>query len=171
MQITMGAQDSILGGSVAPLQLGIPSGAVSDTNVAAAAAIQTTKLLHQYLKHYSQAAVNVAAERKVVHVVRGTGGEQLAEALVGAVTAPIGAATFVIDIQANGVSLLSAGPVTIGTSQIASNYATYSLTLAAGAASIAQGQAVEVVISSPTAGGGTLAQEVFAQLKFRGPAQ
>lgn len=145
----------------------IPSAlAVTNAQVAAAAAIAATKLQHQYGKHYSQAqGTAVAADRRIVHVVYGLTAAILS-LRVGAAVAAIGDSTLTVDLLKNGTTILS------GTVTLTSSNAAYSLSDPSGFTSTALvvGDVLEVKVTV-SAGTGTLAKGVFAQLNLREDAQ
>jgi hypothetical protein len=168
MQTNLALADAIVGGTFAPSNLNAPTGCIGDAQIAAAAGIKASKLQHQYVQPYSQpGASNAAVERKVAHVVRGATG-LVVDFNVGARVAAIGGATATIDLQANGVSLLTT-PVSLTSATAA--YALLAGSLAAGAASLTAGMVIEVVVSAATVGGGTLAQGLFAEVNIREDAQ
>lgn len=159
--------DLYVGGSLSCKTFAPPAGCIGDSAVEASPgaglAIQASKLQQQYTKTYSQpGASNAAVERKVVHVVEGATAT-IQSFQVGARVAAIGAATATIDLQVNGTSILTA------TISLTSATAAYALVTPAGytSTSLTQGNVVEVVVSAATAGGGTLAQGLFAQVEIR----
>ena len=168
MSQTVMPNDLLVSGNITSKTMNIPAGAVNDAAVAAAAGVQASKLQHQHECEYSQpGAQNAAVERKVVHIVRGATG-LVGDFQVGARVAATGNATATIDLQSNGVSLLT-GQITLDSTTAA--YVLKAGSLAAGALTLAAGNVIEVVISAVNAGSGALAQGLFAEANIREDAQ
>jgi hypothetical protein len=168
MQLSLTLNDSIYGGVLAPSSFAPPAGSIPNVAIPAAAGISASKLQHQYEKEYAQPGATAAfVERKVVHVVRGANAS-ITDFQVGAVVAALGAATATVDLQSNGVSLLTA-PVSLTSATAA--YGLVAGALAAGAGTLVAGNVIEIVVSAATVGGGTLAKGLFGQANIREDAQ
>ncbi|MGC9260922.1 MAG: hypothetical protein ACP5I8_12735 [Phycisphaerae bacterium] len=131
---------------------------ITDTNVAALANINATKLNHQHREVYAQAtASTAAAARQVVQVTYGATGTIIAYSAGLAGTANAGGATITVDLFKNGVSILTA-PITISTQAVR-------VLTAAGIAttSTVAGDVFEVVVTV-TPGSGTLGTGLFSSL-------
>jgi len=154
--------DVLVNGVLYAKQMAVPAGTITDAGVSAAAGIQSTKLQQQRGETYTQMAANatVIAERRVVHVVYGATG-LLLRFSAGSVVAHIGAAVCTVDLKKNGVSVLSA-PITLNSSNVALTPVNATITTTG----LVAGDVLEVVTTA-TAGGGTLATGVFAQVDFQ----
>src|SRR5262245_52412342 len=102
------AVDLFVNGALTCRSFTPPANCITDAAIQAAAGVQASKLQHQYEKVFRQASTSTAATgQEVVHAVKGATGVVL-EFSVGAITAALGAATAVMDLLKNGVSMLSA---------------------------------------------------------------
>jgi hypothetical protein len=100
--------DVVVSGNVSAGTETIPLGAVGDPQVAVGARIQASKLQHQFEPVYSQTStVNAAADRKVLHVVRGATGTLL-DFGAGSITAAQAGSSCVVDLLKNGTTILTA---------------------------------------------------------------
>jgi len=137
------------------------SGAVTNGHVNASAAIAATKMQHQYEKVYAQESATAAAdESRVIHVVYGATGT-IVTFKAGSVAANVGDSTVTVDLEKNGVSVLTAA-ITLDNTNAA-------FTPEAGtidSASVSDGDVLEVVIDA-TVGTGTLAKGVYGSLIIR----
>lgn len=140
----------------------LPANSVSNTNVAAAAGIEATKLQHQHQQLVAQAHGTAATtERRVIHVVKGVSGS-VVNFRAGVVVACVGAATISIRLKKNGSNIDTAATV------LDNANAAFAIEAAAGFSSttLAAGDVLEVDITA-TAGGGTLGQGLFCELTVR----
>jgi len=161
MQQQLAITDAIVGGLFAPNQFTPPSNSIPGTAISGQ--LPNSVLQHQYEKEYSQpGASNAAVERKVVHVVHSANGGTVVDFNVGARVAAIGGATATWDLYKNGASILT-GTITLdnGTAAYVLKAGTLSAT------TLAQNDVLEVVVPAVAAGGGTLAQGLFATVTVR----
>ncbi len=145
----------------------LPVNAVTDVTVIAAANVAASKLEHQYEPCYSQEpATTGAVDAKVIHIVKGATGT-LIDFRVGAYVAAIGAATTTWDLKKNGTTILT------GTISLTSATAAFAKLQPGGytSTSLVTGDVLTVHITAATAGGGTIAKGLFAQLVVREAAQ
>lgn len=142
----------------------VPAGSWTNTQINASAAIDATKLKHQYAPVFSQVHGSAAtSERRVIHVARSAGEVTAAEA--GHVVAGAGGATVTVDVRKNGTSILTgATPISLTVAGAAYSKTTGSLNSSLTA--YVAGDVFEIVLVA-TAGGGTLPQGVFADVVFR----
>jgi hypothetical protein len=143
-----------------PEQISLPSACVSDSQVAAGAAIQQTKTEKKSMPVYAQAGGSSAvSERRVAYVVSGATGTVLS-IKAGVVVAGTTGNTTTIDVQKNGTTILTA-PVAVSTTTA------YTL-VAAGIASstLAAGDVLEVVVAA-AAGAGAVPKGVFVVFALR----
>lgn len=138
----------------------LPSGSIGNSQIASSAAIDATKLQHQYAKQFAQVHGTAAtAERRVIHRAKGAG--TLTEFKAGPVVAATGDSTVTVDLRKNGTTVLS------GTISITSGTAAFAVvTGSISSASYSAGDVFEVV-QTVSAGTGTLPQGVFAEAVFR----
>lgn len=157
--------DVLIQGTLTPTTINLPASSVTNTAVAAAAGISASKLQHAHRAVLAQgSASNAAAQTQVLHVVVGaTGTVQAVKA--GAVVPAVGAATATVDIKKNGTTILSA-PISLSSAQTARQLVSGTITVPA----VAVGDVLEIVITA-TAGGGTLAQGLFAAVDIFEDAQ
>lgn len=134
----------------------IPAGAISSSNIASP--LDADKLTHAHRAVYAQgSAVSAAAATQVIYVVVGATGT-IEAVKAGAVVPAVGAATATVDIKKNGTTILSA-PISLSSAQTARQ-------LVSGTISdddVVAGDVLEIVVTA-TAGGGTLAQGLFAMV-------
>lgn len=144
--------------------LSLPTGSVGNTQIAALAGIDASKVIHFISKCLSQGSTATAsAQSGVIHVAKGAGTIQAFRA--GSVVANIGAAACTVDLKKNGSSILSS---TIALNSSISAYATVAGTISH--TTYVAGDVFEWVVTA-TAGGGTLALGLFAQLESFEAAQ
>ena len=152
--------DMTVAGALSAGSINIPANSIADAAIPAGANISYLKLEQLKQATYSQAGVAVS-ETRAIHVVRGVGGATVLEFVAGAVVAPIGAATVTFDLRKNGATILSA---VINLTSATAAYAL--LTAAIASAGLVQGD-VLTIVTVATAGGGTLPQGVFAQVRLK----
>ncbi len=129
---------------------------VDNDAVTSDADIDASKLEHQHRQVYAQESDTTSVtETRVVHVVDGAAGT-INAFKAGSVTVCSGAATIVVDLLKNGVSVLSAG-ITLDTGNSIRVVEAGTIS----SASVAAGDVLEVDVTA-TAGGGTLGKGVFA---------
>lgn len=137
----------------------IPSvGAVSNTHVAADAAIAYTKLQHLHHRQYAQPNTAAAAVTQVIHEARAAG--TVLAVRTGSIAAAIGDAVVTVDIRKNGSTILSS-VITLDNGNTA--YVSEAGTIT-GTAYVA-GDVFTVVVTA-TAGTGTLPTGLFATVLF-----
>lgn len=145
--------------------LAFPAGSITNTMIAASAGLSASKLEHQHQPVYAQNGnVDSAADRKIIHVVRGDTGT-IQSFHVASRVACTGNATITVDLLKNGTTILSAAVVL--------DNANTAYTLEAGtisSASVVQNDVLEVNVTV-NAGTGTLGDGVFAVLNIREAAQ
>lgn len=157
--------DLLVRGKANFASLNIPAGTVTDAMIEALAGIAASKLQHVHRKEFAQgSASNAAAATQVIHVVIGTTATVMS-VKAGAVVPAIGAATATVDIKHNGTSILSSA-ITLNSSQTARQLVSATISTPA----LAAGDVLEIVITA-AAGGGTLAQGVFAVVDIFEDAQ
>lgn len=138
----------------------VPDASFGNAQIDAANPIDQTKLKHQYIQVYAQPHGTAAVtERKVNHVARSTGTVEAIEA--GIVVAAAGAATVTVDLRKNGTTILSA-VITINNTHVA--YQEVAGTISSAAYVV--GDVFELVVTA-TAGGGTLPQGLYVDVKYR----
>jgi hypothetical protein len=150
--------DVVFTGNIAPATITQPPGSITDASIAAAAKVQASKLQHQFEALYAQVStVNAAAERKVLHVVRGATGTLL-DFGAGSVTAAQAGSSCVVDLLKNGTTILSA------TNTLDNGKANFALVSPAGYSSTALvvGDVLEVEVK--TVVGANPPKGVFARL-------
>lgn len=159
--------DVVILGNLATRTQTIPANSIGDAQVAGLAGIQASKLQQQYDPCYHQGSTaNAAADRQIVHRVKGATGV-IVSMDVGAVVAGTGTASVVFDLWKNGTTILT-GTVTLTASTVA--FATISPGAFTSTALVA-GDVLEVKVTSPSAGTGALAIGLFAPLCIREDAQ
>lgn len=151
--------DLVVAGTLYAQNMVIPAASVGDSQIPANAGIEASKLMHQHRAVYAQgsSSTTAAADTKVLFTVYGTSGTIIAFR-AGAVVPNVGAATCTVDLRKNGTTVLSA-VITLNSSQTARQLVSGAVTTTA----VASGDVLEVVVTA-TAGGGTLAQGLFASL-------
>lgn len=144
-------------GALGAKSLSVPAGSIVDASVNAAAAIAATKCKQRRHKNYAQPNTTATAETRVIHTVYGaTGTVQSFKA--GSIGANVGAATITVDLKKNGTTILSAAiSLTSSTSALAEVAGTIS------SAGLVEGD-VLTVVTTATAGGGTLGTGLFAEI-------
>lgn len=135
------------------------AGSVGDSQIAATAGIQATKLTHDHIRSHSQPNTTATTETRGIYVARNAG--TVVELSAGSIVANIGAATVTVDLKKNGVTILS-GVVTLDNANTARVVEMGTIS----GASYAAADFFETVITA-TAGGGTLATGVYVQALFR----
>src|SRR5262245_33767755 len=158
--------NTYINGALSARSMAIPAGTLTDSGVNASAAVQATKLQHQYTKTFAQVTGSVATtERRPFHSVYGATGT-----IVGfratITVACAGAATISIRLKKNGTNIDTAALVLDNTNTA------YIWESAAGftSTSLVAGDVLEVD-STATAGGGTLGQGLICELVTREDAQ
>lgn len=138
----------------------VPSaGSVRNAGVAADAAIQATKLQHQYVQHYFKTGT-AATETVPIHVAYGATGTIVA-IKAGSIAIAVGAATVTIDLKKNGTTCLSA-VITLDSGNTARVVEAGTLTVT----DYVTGDFFELVITA-TAGGGTIPTGLGVVVVFR----
>lgn len=141
--------DAVITGTLTVGSIVPGAGDISNSHIAAAAAIDRSKLIHEHRPPYAQPDANVVAERMVIHTVRGPSNAVVKEfgALLATQipdTAPGSSGrTATIDLLKNGSSILTA------TIQLDSTNTLRTIelgTLTAGA-TLAQGDVLEVNVT------------------------
>ena len=152
--------DFLFAGVVVHQQGTIPNNSVNDAKVASLAGIQASKLQQQRNVVYGQPGGAISfTDRQVIAVVNGATG-LLAGFKAGSKTACVGAATITLDLQKNGVTMLSA-VITLNNA----NTAYVSVAAALAVTAMVAGDVLEVVVTA-TAGGGTIGSGVFCEAVF-----
>jgi len=142
----------------------LPSSCITNTMIAAAAAIDATKLEQQYTPEYAQPSGQPAyAETKKLHTTYAAGDVIAFEA--GSVLPNLDGATVDVDLQVDGASILTAA-VELDDTHTA--YEIVSGTI--DTEDIAAGKVLTVVIT-PTPGTGSCAQGVFCRAIVREAAE
>jgi len=151
--------DVVISGTLYAQNMVIPAASVGNSQIPAAAAIDASKVMHQHRAVYTQgsSSTTAAADTKVIFTVYGTSGTIIAFR-AGAVVPNVGAATCTVDLRKNGTTVLSA-VITLNNTQTARQLVSGAVTTTA----VASGDVLEVVVTA-TAGGGTLAQGLFASV-------
>jgi hypothetical protein len=164
-QSTLGS-DLYVNGHLSAKTASLPASSVSNNSVAGSAGIEASKLQHQHQQVYSQNAnADAAADRRIIHVVRGNTGE-IQSFHAGVRVVCTGNSTITVKLFKNGTNILSADVV------IDNSNTAYSLEAATGFTSttLAQNDVLEVDVTV-SAGTGTLGDGVFAVLNIREDAQ
>lgn len=141
--------------------IALPDGAVTNLQVQAGAAIDSTKLIQRYRRSWRQAtsAVTVATLNQILATITGLTGT-LRSFKTGSVVAHVGDSVCTVNLFKNGSTVLSS-PVTLNSSHTARQ-------LVAGTISttgLAVDDVLEVVVVA-TIGTGTLAKGTFGVLSF-----
>lgn len=156
--------DVYVNGSLTAKTMVIPSAAVGDSQVQAAAGIAASKLEHQFEVTYSQdSTTDATVERRVIHIVKGATADLIAFA-AGSVSIAVSAGNAVIDLLKNGTTVLSA-PITLdsaNTNYVLENAAGYTST------DLVAGDVLEFKVTSVNA---TKPKGVFCRLTIREDAQ
>lgn len=138
-----------------------PAGCIADAAIPSGADINDQKVRHQHRGHFSQVSGTAATSAtQAIHLARNSG--TLLDFNAGSIVACSGAATIVVDLKKNGTTVLSS-TITLDNA----NTARVSEAGTVNPASVAYvaGDLFEVVTTA-TAGGGTLGQGVFAAATF-----
>lgn len=152
-------------GAIRATSIQTATAAITDGMIVALAGIDASKLDHAHRVVYAQeSATTAVAESRVVHVVVGATGT-VNSISAGCVVPAVGAATCTVDLKKNGSSILTA-PISIDSGDAAR-------ALVAGAissAALAVGDVLEIVTTA-TAGGGTIGKGLFAAIDIFEDAQ
>lgn len=152
--------DLVVTGRLTAGHISYPSNEISNAAIASDAGIDAEKLEHQYCKSYSQPNTTATAETRILHVVHGDTAEVL-EFEAGSIVANVGAATVTVDLKKNGTTILSA-VITLDNTNTA--YVTEAGTISS--ANLVDGD-VLTIVTTATAGGGTIATGFFCSVKLR----
>jgi len=158
--------NTYVNGTLSMKTLAPSAGCVTDTSVSGSAAIQATKLQHQYTKNFAQVTGSIATtERRPFHSVSGATGTIVGFRAASTV-ACVGAATISIRLKKNGTNIDTAALVLDNTNTA------YIWESAAGftSTSLVAGDILECDVTA-TAGGGTLGQGLICELVTREDAQ
>jgi len=147
--------DLYIRGNLSSQTVTLPQSVVSDSNVAAGAAISSSKLQHQHRLVFAQPNTTATSETKIVYRCYGATGTIL-QVAAGSIAACAGAATITVDLKKNGATVLSA----VITLDNANTARVAELGTISGSSLVA-GDVLEVVTVA-TAGGGTLGTGLFA---------
>jgi hypothetical protein len=151
--------DLYVRGNLAAQSFSPPAGSITDAAIVALAGISASKLRHQHRKLFSQPNTTATTETRVLHIVVGATGT-VTSFSAGSIVANIGAATVTANLMKNGVSILT-GAITLNNANTA--YVPSAGVIAS--AGVVAGDVLSVVLTA-TAGGGTLATGVFAQVSL-----
>lgn len=143
-------------GTFSPRALTIPAGSILNAAVGASAAIAATKLCHRVYKIVSQPNTTATSVTQLIHLALAAGVLHKLRAVVQ--VAAIGGATITIDLQKNGVSVLSA-PMSITSALAANVYLDATITTSDYVAD----DVFKLVITA-AAGGGTIPTGLLVQL-------
>lgn len=152
--------DLHIAGALSAESIDIPSGTVTNDDISASADIVTTKMQHQHQPVVKQPLTAMTAGTEVLHVTKGATGT-IVDFRCGSITAAVGAATATVDLKKNGVSVLT-GTITLNNANTA--YVPVNGTLSG--TSLVVGD-VLTVVTTATAGGGTLPTGFFATATIR----
>jgi hypothetical protein len=164
MGMTRFEGDVFVAGSLGSTSFVPAAGSITNAAVASLAGIDQSKLQHQHRAGYHQPNTTATTETKTVGVIYGVSGTLLSFK-AGSIVANIGAATVTLDLKKNGVTALSA-VITLNNANTARVAVSGTLSVT----TLAAGDVLEVVATA-TAGGGTLATGVFAELRWKEDAQ
>lgn len=142
-------------GSLTPDTLVAPASSIGSTQFNASDPLAIAKQRHKVFANHHQEGTAVSAT-KVVHYARAAG--TISAVRAGSVVACVGAATIVVDVKKNGVSILT-GTFTLDNANTA--YTPESGTLAT--TTYAAGDVLTSVVVA-TAGGGTLGSGLFVEV-------
>lgn len=155
--------DYYINGNLATKTFTPPSGSIENSHIEAAAGIDASKLEHRFRVGHAQAHGSAAAaERRVIHVVRGATAT-INSMRAGVVVIAVGDSTVSVNLYKNGSSILTGGtPITLSSADAA-----FALDSPGGFTSTAlvQGDVLEVV-QTVSAGTGTLPQGVFSVVEL-----
>ena len=146
-------------GRLTPKQLDIPAETLTDAGVSSSAGIGTAKLKHRYRANFNQPNTTATTETRVVHVARVAG--TIRDFLAGSIVACIGAATIVLDLKKNGTTVLSS-TITLDSGNTAR--VAEAGTLNPASVALVAGDVLEIVTTA-TAGGGTIGTGLFASVE------
>jgi hypothetical protein len=151
--------DLHVSGRISCERLSIPAEAVDSDDFTSDTAkrLVTSKQVHQYHRTFDQPNTTATAETRVLHVVRGSTGT-LKAFVAGSIVACVGAATITVDLRKNGSTVLTA-VITLDSANTA--YIVEAGTFAS--TSLVAGD-VLTVVTTATAGGGTIGAGLFAEL-------
>lgn len=155
--------NTYINGNLSARSMSMPAGTVTDAGVNAAAAVQATKLLHQYEVVYSQdSSTDATVERRVIHIVKGATAT-LAEFAAGSVSLASAGGNAVVDLLKNGSTVLT------GTITLDSTNTVYVLETAPGytSTSLVAGDVLEFKLTSAAA---TKPKGVFCRLTIQNEA-
>jgi hypothetical protein len=156
--------DTYVNGNLAAQTVTLPASAVTNASVVALAGISASKLQHQHRQVYSQPNTTATAVTQVIHhVVGATGTVQAFSA--GSIAIAVGAATVTVDLKKNGSTMLT-GVITLDSANTA--YVAEAGTLAG--TSVVAGD-VLTIVTTATAGGGTIATGLFVSVTINEDAQ
>lgn len=148
-------------GQLSAQSMSYPNGSIIGADVAGDAAIEASKLQHQYIKPYSQEMdTTAAADKRAVHVVKGTTAT-LQNFEAGLNTVITGDSTVTIDLL-NGTSTVLSTPIVLTNADAALVVSTGNISTTA-----ATDGDVLVVAVTVNAGTGSLGDGVFAALCLR----
>jgi len=145
----------VIGAFLGATEIAYPTGSITNAAISASAAIAASKSQRSFPATAQQSGT-VADETIIIHIVQGSTGI-LKSFTCSQVTAPTGVSTFTVDLQKNGVTMLSA-PVTVNAATGALGEATGTLTVTA----LADGDVLTVVIDATASGTDTPATGAFA---------
>jgi hypothetical protein len=148
--------DTYVNGTLQAKTLIVPAGAIVDSNVAAGANIDALKLRHvTVVTHRQKDGTAVVTQTELVGIIAGATGTILTfqACLTAACT---GAGTVTVDLQKNGVSVLSAA-ISFSNADAANAVKAGTINTAA----VVQGDLLRVVVTA-TAGGGAVGQGLVA---------
>lgn len=140
-------------------QATLPADSISNLQIASSAGIDPVKATSQRVaKSSDPAATNASSKTEYLFTALGSGTLKAFKA--GAVVANVGAATVTVDLKKNGASVLTAA-ITLNNGQVAYQIVSGTISSTAFVAND-----VFTVTFVATAGGGTLATGVFAQVSY-----
>ena len=149
--------DLFVNGRISSTGLTAPASSITNSNIAAAAGIDSSKLDHRFRKHYNQNSTASSAT-VAIHIANAAGSVNGIKA--GSVAACSGAATITINLLKNGASILT-GVIQLDNG----NTARVSESGAFASTTYASGDFFELVIVA-TAGGGTLGTGLLVDVEF-----
>lgn len=151
--------DVYTGGNLSAQTMTIPAGTLLDAGVNAAADIAATKLEHRHNLTYSQEAATAAADGSwALHRVYGTSGS-VVSFKAGSFVANSGASVVAVDLLKNGTTSILSAAISLTSSHTALQVVSATISTA----TLTAGDILIVKVDG-TAGGGTLANGVFADL-------
>ncbi len=139
----------------------LPASSVGDTQVAAGAAIQSSKLQQQRVRSIAdKTTVTATSYQQIVAIIVGATGT-LQQVSATEKVANIGGATVTVDLLKNGTTILTA----VLTRSSADTAMVAEAVTAFTSVALVQGDVLEIKFVATT-GGGTLATGMFAQVKY-----